>query len=236
MQYVRWPKNNFGDNLNDIIFDRLGVTNKIAFKKTNLQNLPPNTYLGLGTLLTNKLRSKTTVCGSGVDGNSVPSVPQDYLFVRGKLSAQKLGISQDYALGDTAYFLTEFIQSLAADKKTRKIGVIPHWQTNYTGADAIPVTLPVDEFIYRVSECEYIHAEAMHGAICADILRIPFTPVVLGRNFNHTKWLDWASVLEIPLEFNSRHCCMSSDKKLIETSENIINTLTRYFGKKHENA
>ena len=229
MQYIRWPKNNFGDNLNDVIFDRLGVTEKIAFKKPNLENIPPNTYLGLGTLLTNKLRSKTIVCGSGVDGKTIPTVKQEYLFVRGKISAAKLGISQDLALGDTAYYLTEYIQKLAAPKKTKKYGIIPHWQTNYKSEDVIPITLPIEEFIYRVSECEYIKAEAMHGAICADILRIPFSPIIIGNNFNHTKWIDWATGLGIELEFNSNFKSMSSDKRLETVTENIINTLHKHF-------
>lgn len=236
--YLKWPGNNFGDKLNDIIFPLVGVTNCIEYSKPNLAKLPKNTYLGLGTLLTKKIRSRVTVLGSGADGRRKPNIDLDYQFVRGKLTAKYLNLDLNIAAGDTAYFLKDYIQNLSTTKE-HKIGIIPHYVNDkvFKGDNVISPTLPIDQFIKETSKYKIILAEAMHGAICADILRIPWAPISIDSAaypIQYFKWQDWASMFNIELEFgdiNNYKLYLSSDSMLNAISTNVKNTILSIVNK-----
>jgi len=231
--YLKWPGNNFGDKLNDIIFNSLGITESIDYKKPNLHGLTKTTALGLGTLLTRKVVSPVTVLGSGANGISHPKIPLNYKFVRGKGTAAYLNLDPSLAVGDTAFFLKDYIQDLNTTYKEYDIGIIPHYINNntLTGDNIISPTLPIDEFIIKVSKCKLILAEAMHGAICADILRIPWAPISIDSDkypIQNFKWNDFASVFDIELKFgnlDSYNTYLSTDKKLNSVSDNVRNQL-----------
>lgn len=216
--YIKWPGNNFGDKLNDIIFPSLGIHRLVEYKK-NI-DIPENCYLGLGTIIGRRINKKVKVVGSGSGGGERPTVDLDYIFVRGKLTCRYLGLDYSIGVGDTAYFLTDYIRSKAATSKIHDIGIIPHHSTDVSilhDKVVISPKLPIDEFIYQASQCKLLLCEAMHGAICADILRIPFSPVQLGITPSYFKWNDWASVLDINIEFGnlSRYYIhQSSEQKL----------------------
>jgi succinoglycan biosynthesis protein ExoV len=40
--------------------------------------------------------------------------------------------------------------------------------------------------------------EAMHGAIVADTLRVPFVPLVSSREISSFKWMDWTLSMDLP--------------------------------------
>lgn len=69
-----------------------------------------------------------------------------------------------------------------------------------------PVCEPdeIESKLREIASCEYIIAEAMHGAILADILRVPWARFVLttfrneGAFVSGFKWMDWMSSLKIP--------------------------------------
>lgn len=230
--YLKWPGNNFGDKLNDIIFPTIGISNCIDYKKPNLINLPQNTFLGLGTLLTKKIRSNVTVLGTGADGIRKPNIELDYKFVRGKLTANYIGIDAKLGIGDTAYFLKDYIQNNAESSTEYDVGIIPHYinDTVLQGNNIISPTLPIEDFIKKVSKCKIVLAEAMHGAICADILRIPWAPITINSNkypIQHFKWNDWTSAFDLDIEFgsvNNYNLYLTSDKKF-NKSCNIINDI-----------
>lgn len=227
--YLKWPGNNFGDKLNDVIFQNLGVSQCIPYKKPNLFDLTEQTALGLGTLLSHKVKSPVTVLGSGADGVRKPSIPLNYKFVRGKKTAAYLNLDSSTAVGDTAYFLKDYIQNLDASHKEYEIGIIPHYinDTVLSGDNIISPRLPIEEFIVKVSKCKLILAEAMHGAICADILRIPWAPISIDSvkyPIQYFKWNDFASMFDIDLKFgnvDSYNTYLSTDKKLNDVSDSV---------------
>lgn len=224
MHYIRWPKNNFGDNLNDEIFSQLGVTQKIDFHKSNLSSLPSHSYLGLGTILNRKINSKCSVLGSGCNGTSRPKVELDYHFVRGPLTANYLGLDKFKALGDTAYFLKNWIQNQAKGTKQHRIGIIPHWATKINNENVISVETDVKQFIKEVAKCKYVLCEAMHGAICADILGVPWAPVKINKNFDEFKWKDWALSMDLEIEFGTleKYKLYNSKRNTVESVSSRI--------------
>ena len=50
----------------------------------------------------------------------------------------------------------------------------------------------------EMSRCEVLICEAMHGAIVADALRIPWMPVSCYEDISAFKWRDWLSTVELP--------------------------------------
>lgn len=222
--YLKWSKNNFGDELNDIIFPSLGYTKCIQYNKINLQNLNKDCILGLGTLLTKKVKSPITVAGAGSDGQSKPQANLNYKFVRGKLTTKYLNLKDSLGVGDPVYYLYDYINSKKSKVKNFKIGIIPHWKSlkQISGKNVISPFLPVNEFIHKVSECEIVLAEAMHGAMCADILRIPFAPIKIHSDFNEFKWQDWASTMDLNLRFGS-----INNYNVISSNENVLNSTVK---------
>ena len=57
----------------------------------------------------------------------------------------------------------------------------------------------VERVIADILASELLVTEAMHGAIVADALRVPWVPVRPVQPTNRGKWFDWASALDIEL-------------------------------------
>jgi succinoglycan biosynthesis protein ExoV len=51
----------------------------------------------------------------------------------------------------------------------------------------------------EIRESDVVLAEAMHGAIVSDALRVPWIPIQPIRGEHRMKWHDWTSVLNIEL-------------------------------------
>lgn len=58
----------------------------------------------------------------------------------------------------------------------------------------------VDRVLGLMQQCDVILAEAMHGAIVADALRIPWIPISCSRIILEFKWQDWLSSLNLSYE------------------------------------
>jgi succinoglycan biosynthesis protein ExoV len=111
------------------------------------------------------------------------------------------------AVGDAAILLRSC--QIATPPKTRRVSFIPHWESAIDGEWAevcraaevhyIDPCADVERVIADIVGSELVVTEAMHGAIVADALRVPWVPVRPIQTPNRMKWLDWASALNIDL-------------------------------------
>ena len=56
---------------------------------------------------------------------------------------------------------------------------------------------PVEEVISDIKASKVLLAEAMHGAIVADALRVPWIPIRAHRRHHDFKWHDWCASMSI---------------------------------------
>ncbi|NLS79444.1 MAG: polysaccharide pyruvyl transferase family protein [Chloroflexi bacterium] len=59
----------------------------------------------------------------------------------------------------------------------------------------------IEHIVDTISRSELVISEAMHGAIIADALRVPWIPVRTRRYILEFKWQDWAASLGMEHEF-----------------------------------
>ncbi|MEM9807466.1 MAG: polysaccharide pyruvyl transferase family protein, partial [Cyanobacteria bacterium P01_D01_bin.56] len=55
----------------------------------------------------------------------------------------------------------------------------------------------VEQALTVMSQTEVLLTEAMHGAIVADALRIPWIPVITNDSILSFKWQDWCSTIRV---------------------------------------
>ncbi len=201
LEYSRRPgRLNFGDDLNKWLWPRrlkefLDPDDGVAF-------------VGIGTLLSEETAKKhfadaktIVIFSSGAGEKSVPTIDDRWKIycVRGPLTARRLGLTGSVTLGDGAYLLRN--ENLLPVEKIHSTGFIPHhaselfadWEEicRNAGLHYISPAQPVESFLKNLASCKKVVAEAMHGAITADALRIPWIPVRFGPRFCEPKWLDF---------------------------------------------
>ena len=209
-------KRNFGDDLNQYMFP--SIFNGIKNDECAL--------IGIGSILNDQILNsndiskykKKIVFGSGFRPSleRIKRLPLnnfnfdeswDIQFVRGPLSAKIL--NSNY-ISDGAYALTmlsEFQNLLNIENK--EIGIMPHYLSlntidwvKFCELHGLKFINPIIEgdirnTLKQMAGCKYIYSEAMHGAIIADILRIPWKRFSLFSHLKENdlisefKWMDW---------------------------------------------
>ena len=78
----------------------------------------------------------------------------------------------------------------------------PKWKNfcKKIGLNYIDPSDSVDSVMSEIRKSKLVIAESMHGAIVADIFRVPWIPVRLHQHILDFKWRDWCSSLK--LEYN----------------------------------
>jgi hypothetical protein len=205
LYFYRGKEPNFGDELNPWLLPKVFP----SFFDDDDRTL----FLGIGSVLFDHHPSncQKIVFGAGFGGYTAP--PQlnknwTIFCVRGPRTAKVCGLGQEKVAGDAAILVNRY-QDLPRLQRSRRIAFMPHfeslkrgnWQQacRLAGLHFIDPRRPVDEILADIGSSSSIISEAMHGAIVADALRIPWLPALPFHASHRFKWFDWAEALDIKL-------------------------------------
>jgi succinoglycan biosynthesis protein ExoV len=194
---------NFGDELGPWLWERL-----LADK---FDEDPDELFLGIGTMLNDRVpsASRVVIFGSGVGyGSAVPRVDRTWAIycLRGPLSADALGVTRELAITDPGALVRLFRSPQIAAAVEHPFSYMPHWRTasddwrrvcDRIGFGYIDPRGDVDTVLDRIQRSGVLIAEAMHGAIVADTLRVPWIPVRSSNTVLEFKWRDWCASLNM---------------------------------------
>jgi succinoglycan biosynthesis protein ExoV len=202
--YFRSPDGvtNFGDELNRDLWRH--------FLPRPFDDDASTLFVGVGTLLNDRLpkAKRTIVFGSGVGyGSGLPRRDEgwDVYCVRGPLSARALDLSEDLAITDPA----ALVSRIPADNPRAnrwKYGFMPHWESpvdewervsRAAGLGFVDPRWPPDRVLDAIRCTNVLITEAMHGAIVADALRVPWVPVRTSDRIRSFKWEDWCGSMAL---------------------------------------
>ena len=201
MQLWHCVNRNFGDALNPWLWGRLLP----GFFDAD----PSSIFVGIGTILDDRVPAAPAklVFSSGTGYGSPPVIDDRWRFycVRGPLTAAKLGLPPDRAVTDGAALLPLAYRGVPHPR--RGIAFMPHhvskqhydWRPicRRLGITFLDPDAPVDRLLDQVAGAERVLTEAMHGAIVADTLRVPWVAVSIYDHINVFKWDDWCRSMEL---------------------------------------
>jgi succinoglycan biosynthesis protein ExoV len=192
---------NFGDELNLHLWPRLIPG---GFESDGTQ------FVGIGTLLDDRLPSapRTVIFGAGVGYYRLPRDLTNWSVycVRGPLSARALGLPADAAVTDPAALILRVEGHRTPSGPRWPYAFMPHWQSQpdgwkrvceEIGMGFIDPRSPPYRVLDQLRRTDVLIAEAMHGAIVADALRIPWVAVRTRGEINTFKWHDWCASLRM---------------------------------------
>jgi succinoglycan biosynthesis protein ExoV len=201
------PGKNFGDQLNPWIFNH--------YLPGYFQNDNGYVFMGIGSILGfyNKYQGKKVVFSSGYDA-SLPStygvLPKDktnfdFICVRGPLTASLLEVDASLAVTDGAILLKNIVEK--ENQKKYKIALMPHVGSeefydhqklcDALGWHYISPSWDVEVVLKMIQQSECLITEAMHGAIVADTLRVPWKAYQGFKTIGNFKWQDWCMSMEL---------------------------------------
>lgn len=195
---------NFGDDLNPWLWKRL--------LPSELDEDPETMFLGIGTLLNDRLPAARArvVFGTGFGIGGPPAVSPAWTFyaVRGPHSAKALGLAPDYAVTDPAILVSLFVGPRASQPVT-PFAYMPHYRNagplwkkacERIGFGYIDPRERIEKVMEQVQGTGVLLAEAMHGAIIADTLRVPWIAMRSRNKILRLKWDDWCLSMEVPYQ------------------------------------
>lgn len=196
-------KYNFGDLLSHQIVEKV-------LDRTVVHSPPADADLfAIGSIMTGiRQANGAAVWGTGVmfEGQDWGDyINVDFLAVRGRLSAEEIGIESDnLAFGDPALLCSTYIPK--ARRREYRLGVIPHYvdqdhplahaARDADGVHVIDVFDSPEQVCEQISQCEAIVSSSLHGIIVAHSYGVPagwveLSDKVAGAGF---KFRDYYSV------------------------------------------
>ncbi|MEM0981729.1 MAG: polysaccharide pyruvyl transferase family protein [Cyanobacteria bacterium P01_H01_bin.58] len=200
---------NFGDDLNPWLWQQL--LPELLTRQDGV------VLVGIGTLLNAKLlkrvkkAQRVSIFSTGVGYEQPLTTLPDHWKIyclRGPLSCQALGISSELAITDGAVLLRRLIKPTLT--QPNKAAFMPHihhavfagdrWRQicQLSGIHYINPQLPVEQVLSAIQQSRVLITEAMHGAIVADALGVPWIPVVTSPRILQFKWQDWCASVQQP--------------------------------------
>jgi succinoglycan biosynthesis protein ExoV len=130
--------------------------------------------------------------------------------VRGPRTARALGLDERLAITDAAILVRAVDGLVGSVGKRHAVSFMPHWESaqfgswhevsDLAGIHFIDPRAPVETILDDLLATEVLVTEAMHGAIVADALRVPWIPILPSVPAHRFKWLDWCESLGIDCE------------------------------------
>lgn len=202
LYYFKDPNGNFGDDLNPWLWEKI-LPNFFDDDEGEI-------FVGIGTLLNHRIPVGPVkhIFGSGFGYGRPPVINERFIVhaVRGYETARALHLDDKLVITDAAVLLRA-VTLPKSDHPQRGIGFIPHCQSiknfewikvcDELGLKYISPEWSIETVLKEISSCKMVICEAMHGAIVADTLRIPWVPVYCYDHISEFKWRDWLSTLDI---------------------------------------
>jgi succinoglycan biosynthesis protein ExoV len=208
LYYYQDPVGNFGDDLNPWLWSRLfSYPLEKYFDDDTL-------FIGIGSILNQKIPQmppKKVVFGSGYGYGLPPTISGDWriICVRGPLTSKVLGLPASTAISDGAMLVRRLLEP--NNTTMQMAAFMPHhlsaqyddWASICESLSIryIDPTALVEEVLDAIRHSSLLITEAMHGAIVADTLRVPWIPVRTRPGIVTFKWEDWSSSLGIEHSF-----------------------------------
>jgi succinoglycan biosynthesis protein ExoV len=208
--HYRAKGGNFGDDLNDVIWQNL--------LPPDVLEAPDALLLGIGTIFSEAIAPVEKVAGKRVfvlgSGAGYTALPRDFsrwhiLATRGPLTARIIE-RPETGVTDSAVLLAAIPDLMPPPGKRDLKLFMPHYRSTSgsnwdkvaaeAGLTYVDPRWPVDRILEFFSKAELVVSEAMHGAIVADAMRIPWIPVAISNDFLPLKWCDWTQSIEVPFQ------------------------------------
>jgi succinoglycan biosynthesis protein ExoV len=208
--YHRDPNLNFGDDLNEVLWQHV--------LPKRVQESERLVLVGIGSILNEEKlarysedRRQVVVLGTGTSYGLPPSNLSRWLIkaVRGPMTAALIG-HPEASVTDGAALLTSAPGLLHTPVERRNVLFMPHHSSlsnghwgevaKLCGFDYASPQMTVAEILAKFAHAKLVVTEAMHGAIVADTLRIPWIPVAASPGIDEFKWRDWTRSLDLPFK------------------------------------
>ena len=207
--YCRTRIPNFGDDLNSWLWHAL-IPDSFTLESTWI-------LLGVGSIIDRTTievypgKRNWVVLGSGVGYNLLPAINEgswNFLAVRGPLSARVLNLEPKAAVTDSAVLVGALPDcSPLTEDERNGIVFMPHhsivdmdgWKLACAeaGVEFLDPSLDSRALVQRIRRSRLVLADAMHSAIVADTLRVPWIPLSSSAQTSTFKWLDWTLSMNV---------------------------------------
>jgi len=208
MILYRWqgPARNFGDELNTVLWPVL--------LPDFFDEDPSERFIGIGSVLDRRHDGGggKLVAGSGYGGYQEPpdlGMGWTISWVRGPRTARLLGLPDRFGVGDPASLLP--LTGLVPVGPAVRIAFMPHFESAAVGAwDAAAAASGIAlidprgeplEVAAAIAGCDTLMSEALHGAIVADAMSVPWIAIEPLAPIHRAKWHDWADTLALTIRF-----------------------------------